>query len=72
MGYSNEKEEYHGIYQTETDDAILFLPGDWEPTEDGVWLAKSQIDYDDSVKYERGDAIVVEIPEWLAYDKELI
>ena len=77
MGWETEMDvggadEYHGIYKTETDMAILFLPGDWEPDEEGIWLPKSRISYDDSVQYERGDAIVIEIPDWLAEDKEII
>lgn len=72
MSWNNETEEYRGYYIAETDMAILFRPTDWEEKDGNVWLPKSQIEYDKSIEYDREDDIVIEIPNWLAEDKELI
>ena len=76
-------ESFDGIFIYETDLAILFVADDcvkfdhrdnpiWED-DDTIWLPKSQISYDEKLNgYERGDTITVEMPEWLAEDKELI
>ena len=68
--WNNETETYLGKYIRDTDAALLFLPEDFEEGEE-VWLPKSRIEYEDD-DYERGDLIEVEIPNWLAEDKEII
>lgn len=50
--------DHYGV-KRETDKAKLFLLGGRE-----AWIAKSQIEYDDSD--------TLEIPRWLAEEKELI
>ena len=56
-------------FHHETDRAILVSEdGD---RESGVWLPKSQIEYDED-SYEDGDEISVTIPEWLAKRSYLI
>jgi hypothetical protein len=52
----------------QTDMAILFRAHDWQPDgSDDTWLPKSQI----AVIHLKGDAIQIELPEWLADDKEM-
>ena len=79
----DEMQGFDGIFIHETDLAILFVPDDcvkfdhrdnpiWEE-EDTIWLPKSQISYGEKLNgYERGDTIMIEMPEWLAEEKELI
>lgn len=55
--------EIFGFIKHETEAAILLNDGDTE-----VWLPKSQIEYDMPNKYNQ---TTVEIPEWLAIEKEL-
>ena len=51
-----------------TDKAVLINDGDRE-----VWIPKSQISVlEDWYDLEPGDPLTIEIPEWLAEDKELI
>jgi len=57
--------EIFGAIIRETDMGILFSDGDRE-----VWLPKSQIIYDEDAG--EGDDVTVEMPQWLAFDKELI
>ena len=64
-------ETYEGSYVHETDDAILFLPDGWDE-DDAVWLAKSQIEYDDSIEYEIDDFLQIDVPDWIADDKGLM
>ena len=58
-----ETVEIYGTIKAETDMAILVDDGAFE-----VWLPKSQVEYYGEV----GEECIVEVPEWLAYDKELI
>ena len=52
----------------QTDMAILFRADDWQPDgSDDAWLPKSQI----AVIHRTGDKIQVEVPAWLADDKEM-
>lgn len=54
------------IKQTEM--AILFRADDWQPDgSDDTWLPKSQI----AVIHGAGDAVQIELPEWLADKKEM-
>ena len=69
--YEPITEEYDGTFIHETDDAVLFLPEDWDEG-DEIWLPKSQIKYDDHIGYEKHDSILVNVPEWLADGKGLI
>ncbi len=48
-----------------TNAAILINDGQTE-----AWLPKSQIEYDDDA--EPGDTIDIEMPEWLAVEKDLV
>jgi hypothetical protein len=63
----NDTDTYDLIYQTETEKAICVRE---MPDAEDVWLPKSQIDYEEGA--ERGDTIVVEIPDRLAEDKGLV
>jgi predicted RNA-binding protein (virulence factor B family) len=58
--------EIFGEVKAVTDLAILLDDGDHE-----VWLPLSQIE-SETDDYEKGDEIIVFIPEWLAEEKELI
>lgn len=60
---SNRPVTVDGMIIWETELAILVDDGSLE-----VWLPKSEIHYDGKV----GDDVEIELPEWLAYDKELI
>jgi len=61
---------YSFVFYAETDKAIgVREEGDSEDS-DMIWLPKSQIEYDDNCS--EGDLIDVDIPEWLAEDKDLI
>lgn len=76
-----EMDSYEGTFLAETfpdrgekhEGAVLFLPEDWDEG-DEIWLPKSQVvmDIDERRRPQRGDAIVIEIPMWLAEEKELI
>lgn len=69
--WGNEEQEYEGYYIHSTDDAILFLPEDWDE-DDAIWLPKSRTDWDGSLSdLDRGDEIVMTVPNWLAEDKGL-
>jgi len=59
-----ETVEVFGEIRKETDKAMLLFDGVRE-----VWIPKSMIEYSDTNKYGQ---TLVEIPEWLAYDKGLI
>jgi hypothetical protein len=73
--------DYDGVFVAKTDKAILFVPENnvrwsgeraaWDD-ESAVWLPKSQIAYDDTREYKKGEPISLEIPDWLAEEKELI
>jgi len=63
----SEMEEYTFEYMHQTDNAILVTDGNKE-----IWLPKSQISYDESIKYTRHDVILIEVPEWLAEKCEII
>lgn len=52
----------------QTDMAIMFRADDWQPDgSDDTWLPKSQI----AVVHRQGDTVQIEIPEWLADDKDM-
>jgi hypothetical protein len=64
----SEAVEFHGRVIRETEDAILFRADDWqEDGSDDTWLPKSQI----SIVHEKDAEVEIEIPEWLADDKEM-
>ena len=60
---NDEKVEIHGKLIAETNIAILIDDGAFD-----VWLPKSQIKYNGEV----GEECTIEMPDWLAYGKELI
>ena len=62
---SSDVVEVEGAVSRKTDEAMLFTDGVRE-----VWLPLSQLSYDHTV--EAGDLVVLEMPEWLAYEKRLI
>ena len=62
---SNEMVEVYGTIIHETNESILLTDGDIE-----AWLPLSQISYDASCGV--GDEVIVEVPEWLAFEKNLI
>lgn len=60
--------QFIGKIIKQTDMAILFRADDWQPDgSDDTWLPKSQI----AVIHGEGDAVMIEMPEWLADDKEM-
>lgn len=70
--WNNEEQEYEGHYIHSTDDAILFLPEDWDE-DDAVWLPKSRINHYESLKdLDRGDEIIMIVPNWLAQTNGMI
>lgn len=59
---------FKGRIIRQTDMAILFRADDWQPDgSDDTWLPKSQI----AIIHGEGDAIHIELPKWLADDKEM-
>jgi hypothetical protein len=62
---STEMVEVFGTIVAETDSAMLLFDGVTE-----AWLPLSRIEYD--VRNSVGDDLVVEIQEWLAFEKGLI
>ena len=62
----DEIESFIFKFVTETDGAILV-----EDDTGKYWLPKSVIEYDDRC-FEKGDAIEVDVPGWLAEEKGLI
>jgi len=59
---------FKGRIIRQTDMAILFRADDWqEDGSDDTWLPKSQT----SIVHEKGAEVEIEIPEWLADDKEM-
>ena len=56
--------EIFGEIKRETEMAILLDDGTMK-----VWLPKSQIEYDEPNKYGQ---TTVEMPEWLAIEKEIV
>jgi len=68
---SNDINEYEGIIRYETNNAILFF---YEEKE--YWLPKSQINYPKNykeiMKNEKISEIIIEIPDWIALEKEMI
>ena len=58
--------EISGEILHDTDFAILFTDGITE-----TWLPKSQIEIEPEF-YDYGDNVIVSMPKWLAYQKELI
>ena len=62
------------VYILRVTGAALQVATDEE--DDGVWIAKSQIDnihdIEDSTAIEDGSPIEIDIPEWLAFEKGLI
>jgi hypothetical protein len=71
MSYRNELIPISATFLHETPASILVMPeGEHDDGESGVWLPKSQIHWDEG-DYERGDSIELEVPRWLADDKEL-
>ncbi|TSA08027.1 MAG: hypothetical protein D4R73_09225 [Deltaproteobacteria bacterium] len=64
----SEAIQFTGRVIRETDMAILFRADDWQPDgSDDTWLPKSQI----AIIHGEGDAVQIELPEWLADDKEM-
>lgn len=63
----DDMEVYEFIFVRESDKAI----GVCKEGEEGrlIWLPKSQIDYEE--KPQRGEVIEVEVPDWLAIEKDL-
>lgn len=61
----NDMVEISGTVLHTTDMAILIDAGTGE-----AWLPRSQIEFD--AEPEKGDFIIVQVPEWLAQDKGLI
>jgi len=62
---SDEMVEIHGTIIHETEESILLTDGDSE-----VWLPLSLIEYDYNCGV--GDMVVIEVPEWMAIDKNLV
>ena len=62
---SDEIVEIYGTIIHETKESILLTDGDIE-----FWLPLSQINYDAQCGV--GDEVVVEVPYWIALDKNLI
>jgi hypothetical protein len=59
---------FTGRIVRQTDMAILFRADDWQSDgSDDTWLPKSQI----AVIHRKGDEVEIELPEWLADDKEM-
>lgn len=56
-------------FQVETEDAICIRP-DPDDKKSDVWLPKSQIEWEGQA--ERGEDIIVAVPEWLAEQEGLI
>ena len=56
------------IIKQETDLAILVDHG----TEDNEWIPKSQVSDQSEDPYQVGDSLEIEIPEWLALEKDMI
>ena len=65
MWSKNMNEEYELEYLGETELSIHVFDGDNE-----CWLQKSMIVYDD-LEYKVGELVAIEIPQWLAVDKNL-
>lgn len=65
----NDMEEIEVTFLHQTDAAILV--SDDGNLDDGVWLPKSQIGWEDEV-YARGTQITITAPVWLLEDKGLI
>jgi hypothetical protein len=67
------EQEYIGKFVYATKDAILFIPDSAEDNI-GVWLPKSQIDWDEDIEFamlDKYDPITLIIPDWLAIEKEI-
>ena len=56
------------IFLHETDEAILIE----DENDNQVWIPKSQIANWEEDMYEKHDDFEIEIPEWLAIEKELV
>jgi len=66
-----EKTMIEGIVKHETDKAVL-IQVDGDPDNE-VWIPKSQIEWESTGGlYAIGDEVEMEIPEWLAIEKELV
>ena len=63
----SRKIEIFGEIKRETELAIRFFDGTKT-----VWLPKSQIEYDEPNPVSRHGMTTVEMPEWLAIEKELV
>ena len=66
-----KNEFYELIYINQTDKAILVSEDD---PDEGIWLPKSQIEYDENEIdcADKGEEIEIGIPEWLAEQEGLI
>ena len=68
MGQSSDWIHYDGTVKAVTERAVKLIIGD---KDDGaVWLPKSQIRGGDKITYKTGEKVTVEIPEWLAKEKD--
>lgn len=60
-------EKFEVDFLHETTDAVLIWNGDAE-----IWLPKSQIKGFEEDTYSKWDGISIEIPIWLAEEKEMV
>lgn len=67
---SNELVSMGVYYFGETKLAIKVSDDGIEEDDSCIWLPKSQIHYDRKAEY--GELIDIEMPEWLAIEKELV
>lgn len=63
----NYRIELEGYIAWETEQAILFDDGTVQ-----AWLPKSMIESEDDISAGNDDLVTIEIPEWLAEEKELV
>jgi len=65
-----DSDTYELVYIRDTEKAIAVKRTTEEDDDDDlIWLPKSQIDYDEDCA--KGEIIEVEIPDWLAIEKDL-
>lgn len=60
-------EEYSLEFLHSSENAILVRDAD----DNDIWLPKSQIEIDDLENLERGEFVLISIPDWLAEEKDL-
>lgn len=72
MARHEEEVEITGVIYNQTDKAVLF--SDVGDKENAIWIAKSQIRecYPNYVGKIKEFDCVITIPEWIAYENELI